>query len=239
MEPEDARLVYLGVDVAGARNTWVAAISPGAGGREVVHSPRKATLQELVDYCEKHNVAAATIDAQLTMALSDEKGFRTSDIKLKSMLQKVNRDYRDWVASINSLMAVPVRGRLLADHLSPTVGTLLETHPRASLLFGLNHVEEDISTAIQHYKMKSNDTKAQVREREPHTRQLWRLWSERFRIAPHEPLAYHDGALDSLVCATVAYLFHHEPDTLLRLRHDAPEKTGRGPFYVINPETGE
>ena len=44
-----------------------------------------------------------------------------------------------------------------------------------------------------------------------------------------------DGALDALVCATVAYLFHHEPATLLRLRHEVAGKTGRGPFYVLTP----
>ena len=70
--------------------------------------------------------------------------------------------------SFNSLMAVPIRGRMLADHLSPRVGTLLKTHPRASLLFGLDHVEEEIHEAIRHYKRKRSDTKEQTKEEERH-----------------------------------------------------------------------
>lgn len=182
-------------------------------------------------------MVATTIDAQLTMALSEENGFRTSDRCLQRQLPE---DCQGWVMSFNSLMAVPIRGRLLSDHLSPTVGTMLETHPRASLLFGLGHVEEQIHTAIREYKRKRNDTPEQLEVRAQHTRTLGQHWSASFGISPHEPLSYHDGALDSLVCATVAYLYHHEPEKLLRLRHDATEKTGRGPFYVVNPEkTGE
>lgn len=135
------------------------------------------------------------------------------------------------MAAAASLQAVPVQGRLLADHLAPTVGTLLETHPRASLLFALG---EDACESVWKYKGKHSEE-----VRECHTETLWRLWSECFGISPHEPPSYHDGAIDSLVCATVAYLYHHEPEKLLRLRHDATEKTGRGPFYVIDPETGE
>lgn len=45
-----------------------------------------------------------------------------------------------------------------------------------------------------------------------------------------------DGELDAVVCATVAYLYHHQPDKLLRLRHQVPEKIGRGPFYVLAEE---
>jgi hypothetical protein len=41
-----------------------------------------------------------------------------------------------------------------------------------------------------------------------------------------------DGALHALVCATAAYLFHHSPEKLLRLRHEVTHKTRRGPFYV-------
>ena len=232
MGPEDARPIYLGVDVAGMDNTWVAALSLGDGGPGVVCGlgPQRATLEELVDYCKDKNVVAVAIDAQLTAALSEENGFRTSDMELRRMLCE-RRGSKNWVASINSLAGVPIRGQMLADHLSPTVGTLLETHPRASLLFALG---EDAREPVWEYK-RGDDREI----RADHTRQLWRLWSERFRIAPHEPHDYHDGALDSLVCATVAYLYHHEPGRLYRLRHDAPEKTGRGPFYVINPETGE
>jgi predicted nuclease with RNAse H fold len=216
------------VDVAGASNTWATAISPGEDGLKVVHEPHLARLKTIVDYCQENNVVAAAIDAQLTIALSEDSGFRTSDLHLRELLPP---DCRNWVASINSLMAVPIRGRLLADHLSPTVGTLLETHPRASLLFALGNVE-GVHTAARGYKPKSKDTYQQLAMRRTHTHQLWRLWSERFGIAYEGPV-YDDGALDSLVCATVAYQFHHAPDALYRLRHDVAGKTGRGPFYVL------
>ena len=216
------------MDVAGASNTWATAISPSEDGLKVVHEPHLARLKTIVDYCQENNVVAAAIDAQLTIALSEDSGSRTSDLHLRELLPP---DCRNWVASINSLMAVPIRGRLLADHLSPTVGTLLETHPRASLLFALGNVE-GVRTAVRGYKPKSKDTHQQLAMRRTYTHQLWRLWSERFGIAHGGPM-HDDGALDSLVCATVAHQFHHAPDALYRLRHDVAGKTGRGPFYVL------
>ena len=124
---------------------------------------------------------------------------------------------------------MPVRGRLLADNISPTVGTLIETHPRASLLFGLGHVKEDLLPAIREYKRKSGDTREQTETRARHTRTLWRAWSERFGILPHG-LVYHDGALHSLGSTSVGYLYHHAPAGLRKLRHGGAGKVGRGPF---------
>lgn len=216
--------IYLGVDIAGAQNTWASALSSGDDGLVVVHGPHKATLQDIVDYCEENDVVAVAIDAQLTIALSEDSGFRTSDLHLRELLP---RDCRTWVASINSLMAVPIRGHLLADSLSPTVGTVLETHPRASLFFGLG---EEFDEPIREYK-RSNEVGRE------HVQTLWQQWVERFNIASDEAVS-DDGALDSLVCATVAYLFHHAPAALCRLRHQVPHKTGRGPFYVVAPGTG-
>ncbi len=215
--------VYLGVDVAGARNTWVAALSPSEDGLEVVRSPSPSSLSEIAAYCEGHDVVAAAIDAQLTIALSEENGFRTSDLHLRELLPP---NCRTWVASYNSLMAVPIRGRMLADHLSPVVGTLLETHPRASLLFGLG---EEAHASVRQYKRGDASSRAD------HTQELWRLWSSRFGISYFGSVR-EDGALDALVCATVAYLYHHEPAALHKLRHDVPGKTGRGPFYVLAPK---
>lgn len=217
--------VYLGVDVAGAKNTWMTALSPSSSGLAVVvQSPRLASLQDVVRYCEENDVVAASIDAQLTIALSEENGYRTSDLHLRELLPP---ECRTWVASYNSLMAVPIRGRMLADHLSPVVGTLLETHPRASLLFGLG---EKAYTPVRKYK------RGNAASRGDYTQELWELWSARFGIAYDEPVR-DDGALDALVCATVAHQFHHEPATLLRLRHEVAGKTGRGPFYVVAPKT--
>ena len=230
--PSGKHPIYLGVDVAGASNTWVAALSPGVGGGlAVVHRPRLASLAEIVGYCEDNDVVAAAIDAQLTIAISDESGYRDSDRRL---IRELPEDCQNWVMSFNSLMAVPVRGRLLAEHLSPVVATLLETHPRASLLFGLGNAENEIHEAVREYKRKRGDTREQTEARAGHTRGLWRCWSDRFGIA-HNGAVEHDGALDSLVCATVAHLFHHEPSALRRLCHAIQGRVGRGPFYVLAP----
>jgi len=214
--------IYLGVDVAGKENTWIAALSPRNGGLEVVVQPHMASLKEILTYCEENNVVAVAIDAQLTVALSDESGFRTSDHKLRELLPP---DCRNWVASINSLMAVPIRGRMLAEALSPIVGTLLETHPRACLLLGLGR---SVSMAVRSYK-RSNPSS------EEHVVKLVQHWCNRFHITPSDEVPIQDGALDSLVCATVAYLYHHMPEKLLKLRHEAKDKTGRGPFFVVAP----
>lgn len=180
--------------------------------------PELATLKRIVSYCEIEDVVAVCIDAQLTIALSEENGFRTSDRELRKLLPE---GCQTWVASINSLMAVPVRGRLLADTLSPVVGTLIETHPRASLLFGLGPTA---LPAVQGYKSGSAASGL--------VRSLWDQWCARFGIhGPEMPAT--DGGLDALVCATVAYQFHHAPQQLKKLRHDVPAKTGHGPFYVV------
>ena len=214
--------IYLGVDIAGAKNTWMAALSLEGNSLKVVVIPCLSPLEKIVAYCEENNVAAVAIDAQLTMALSEDDGFRTSDRQLRKLLPS---DCRNWVASINSLMAVPIRGRLLAESLSPVVGTLLETHPRGCLLFGL---DKALGKAIRNYKKKESFAKE-------HVATLLQHWCSRFHIITSSEVPTKDGALDSLVCATVAYLFHHAPETLLKLRHKAKDKTGRGPFYVVAP----
>ena len=71
--------------------------------------------------------------------------------------------------------------------------------------------------------------------RTEHTKKLWHHWSGCFGIS-HDGAVEHDGALDSLVCATVAYLFHHGPERLRRLRHEAANTAGGGPFYVLAPD---
>ena len=82
---------------------------PNEGGLSVVHGPRKASLADVVGYCEGNSVVAVTIDAQLTAALSEENGFCESDMELRGMLHE-RRGSRNWVASAAGLLAVPVRG---------------------------------------------------------------------------------------------------------------------------------
>ncbi|MBI4205110.1 MAG: DUF429 domain-containing protein [Betaproteobacteria bacterium] len=213
--------LFVGVDVAGAENTWLACLAKDGPCVRLEQEPRKTSLGEIVQLAEQRDVVAVAIDAQLSIAVSDENGFRSSDIELRALLPA---EFRTWVASVNALMAVPIRARLLSDALSPSVGTILETHPRAALYFGSS---AELDDALRHYK-KGPEPTALVQR-------LWQAWSTRFGIDGDLGIL-SDGALDAAVCATVAYLAHHRPEDLLRLRHGAADKTGRGPFYVVRPE---
>lgn len=212
--------IFLGVDIAGADNTWFTALASGEKDPVIFTQPAKTTLEALVTFCQQNPVLAVAIDAPLTTSLAAETGFRPSDQQLRQLLPA---EFRNWVASTNSLMAVPVRGMLLADHLAPLVGTIIETHPRASLYFGLEKGDE-IHAAIKGYKTSPNATRL--------TSMLWQAWEQRFRIQPSD-IVPTDGALDALVCATIACLYHQEPSALLRLSPGTNELRGRGPFYVF------
>ncbi len=214
--------IFLGVDIAGKENTWIAGLSIGSNGLEISIPPKLASLRKIVSITEESQILSASIDAQLTIAIDDENGFRSCDTELRSILPS---GCRTWVASINSLMAVPVRGQLLAQEMAPNVGTILETHPRACLLFGLGR--EHLST-IQNYK-KEGGSKEDVFG-------LWQLWCATFGIE-YVDIPEKDGALDALVCATIAYLYHNKPDELYFLRHRRENISGKGPFYVIKPPT--
>lgn len=214
------RPVFLGVDVAGASNTWAAALEATADGARVVWGPAQTSLAKIVDFATRESVVAVAIDAQLTMAVSDETGFRSGDLELRGLLPT---DCCNWVQSINSMMAVPVRGQLLAESLGSVVGTIIETHPRASLHFALG---ADVDDAIRRYKPAPAPLEAM--------RTLWSGWIARFGIEVSTP-PISDGSVDALVCATVALLYHREPSALRRLHHEASDRRGRGPFYVVAP----
>ena len=212
--------LFLGVDIGGGSNTWVSALADNERQLSISLQPSTMSLRTVLDICTNRNVVAVTIDAQLTASIDDDSGFRSSDKVLKGRLPE---DCRNWVASINSLMAVPVRGQLLAEALSPLVGSILETHPRVCLLFTASAEEEK---AVRQYKEKAGQEEA--------VETLWKMWRTRFKIEG-EIGSRTDGALDSLVCATIGYLFHRQPADLWKLVHDAPSKIGRGPFYVLRP----
>lgn len=207
--------IFLGVDIAGADNTWVCGLSSNKEGLIMHLPPLKKSLADIIQYAVHNNVVAVAIDAQLTSSISDENGFRSSNMQLRKLLTP---KYQNWVASQNSMMAVPVRGRQLAEALSPLVGTIIETHPRACLL--LANPENEV--AVQDYK-KPDGLDAICF--------LWGWWTKKFYIKGDLPKPT-DGALDSMVCATIAYLYHRCPEKLFKLHHDAPGKMGRGPFLI-------
>jgi len=210
-------VIYLGVDVAGAKNMWVCGLSPNTKGLKIIMPPARYTLDGIIRFAEQNKVVAVAIDAQLTYSISEENGFRSSDMELRKLLPA---KHQTWVASQNSIMAVPVRGRQLAEALSPLVGTIIETHPRACLLLA----NPDNESEVVAYKKPDG-----LGNFKP----LWDWWTRHFNIEGDMPEP-SDGALDSLVCATVAYLYHHCPEKLVRLHHDAPFKMGRGPFYILS-----
>jgi hypothetical protein len=216
---ENSIPLFLGVDIGGGSNTWVSALADDGQQLSISLQPHTMPLRAVLDICNNRNVVAVTIDAQLTASIDDNSGFRSSDEELKELLPE---DCKNWVVSFNSLMAVPVRGQLLAEALSPLVGTILETHPRVCLLF-VASVEEE--KAVKQYKEKAGQEEVET---------LWEMWRTRFKIGG-EIGSRTDGALDSLVCATIGYLFHRQPAALLKLVNDEPSKTGRGPFYVLRP----
>lgn len=211
-------VLYLGVDVAGASNTWIALIACDQDGNSrVAEPPRKASLREIASIADDSHVVAAVVDAQLTASLDDEMGFRNSDHELRAMLPS---GCRNWVASINSLMAVPIRGQLIAAALGTAVGSVLETHPRACLFFASDR--DDLREACSLYKSASPES----------IRLLWERWARRFEIS-YDEAPSSDGGLDALVCATIGRLFHVRPHALQKLGHDQPNRIGRGPFYIL------
>jgi predicted nuclease with RNAse H fold len=213
--------LFIGVDIAGGENTWLACISEDGQRICLERPPCRASLKEIVQLTEQRDVVAVAMDAQLSMAISDENGFRSSDKELRSLLPE---RFRCWVASINSLMAVPIRARILAEAISPSVATILETHPRASLYFAS---VPGMDESLCNYKHGPGA--------DGHVERLWQAWCSRFGIQGALGCP-SDGALDAAVCATVAYLSYHRRGSLLRLRHSANEKTGRGPFFVVTPD---
>ena len=211
---------FLGVDVAGAQNTWIALLSCDVHDNlRLVESPRRATLREIKTIADDSHVVAAVVDAQLTASIDDETGFRSSDRELRSMLPG---ECKNWVASINSLMTVPVRGQMIAAALGTAVGTVIETHPRACLYFA--SAGEQLRHACRSYKSDSPEA----------IEHLWQEWLSSFDIA-FDDVPRSDGALDAVVCATIGWLFHRHPRRLRKLGHDQRDSVGRGPFYVLDP----
>jgi predicted nuclease with RNAse H fold len=217
--------MYVGLDIGGTENTWTATLCPSPTGIEIVDPPRRSKLLDVVGYCASRSVLAVAIDAQLTAAVSEDNGFRSSDEELRTLLPE---DCRNWVVSSNSLMAVPARGRLIAEKLSTDVPTIVETHPRASLLFCLG---PEYLESVKSYKSPDRSLA------ERHSKLLTDAWLQRWKIA-RSNIQPSDGAVDSLVCATVAYALHWHPATLFKLKQLSEDRVGRGPFYVFKKHKG-
>ena len=224
---------YLGVDVGGAANTWMAVLVER--NRQAVElQVSKTTLQKIVAECQREDTMALAIDAQLTFSISRETGFRPSDKHLRELL---HADFRHRVASCNSLMAVPLRGTALAAAVSPFIGTVIETHPTACLLLALRGKDAEI--AVRGYKRpqgKGEERAAYTAERSLHSQFLWGQWTKRFRLPVNPPKEMSDGAVDAVVTATIAWFYHRFPERLCKLAPGGSDEVGRGPFWVVRPQ---
>lgn len=226
---------FVGVDLAGANNTWVAAVALGRRKLSLALKPQPCDLPFLIELVRRQPVLGCAIDAPLSLSLTDHTGLRSSDRQLRSIARQLARDHGQpasrlisWVASFNFLMAVPIRARLLAEALQPHVPMLFETHPRLNMAF----VDPALLPLLQTYKSKQADDA----QKQSAAAELWRRWSARFAItgSPSES-ADHDGAIDALVCATAAAQLHRTPQSMCLLPHDADACTGGGPFIVFEP----
>ena len=194
----------------------------------------RTTLANVVRECQTEDVVALAIDAQLTFSISRETGFRASDDRLRELLPG---DFRHRVAAYNSLMAVPLRGTALAAAVSPFVGTIIETHPTACMLLALEG--EGVHSAVKGYKRarrKAEDRVARDNDCRPYCERLWEQWTARFGLPAEAPKPMSDGAVDAVVTATVAWLYHREPEQLWKLATGESDEVGRGPFWVIKPD---
>ena len=57
---------YLGIDIGGAKNTWMCALKSNGSKLYIAQQPTPTSLEQIVQYAEEHLVVAVAIDAQLT-----------------------------------------------------------------------------------------------------------------------------------------------------------------------------
>jgi len=193
------------------------------------------SLTEIWKFVRRQRVLAVALDAPLSFSFKDQRGWRPADRILRDVLRQSGGD-PGWVMSYHALMGLPIRALLLAEALSPLVGTILETHPRAGLFLSLPELREE----IQKYKSRRSSRGEKARS----CRLLWEALGKiavalgkRSGLvsatgglfpAPPEP---SDGLVDALACALTAAAYHLFPENLLFL---PPSRRGFGPFVVFN-----
>lgn len=220
---------YVGIDVAGGRNTWVCGICVTSDGLQIDIAPKPMGFRDIVRLFRSRDIHGASIDAQLTWSLSPDTGYRASDLELRQLIPK---ELRNGVQSQNNLLAVPARGRQLAEYIRPYVGALVETHPTACLYLS----NPDCISELRWYK----DSR-RARRHPDHSIEivrasreaLWRRWVSNFEIRGEIPASVTDGGVDALVCATVAHLFASRPSAIRLLGHGKSVR-GHCPFVVFD-----
>ena len=219
-------LRFLGIDIAGAENSWVCELVWEEDKKRIFWSrpPYKIeALSEIVNLVKNKDFICCAIDAPLSFTPQTKK-WRLCDIELRCLLDK---DIKNWVQSPNSMQAVPLRAQQLASLILPYVGALIETHPRSSLFFILKEKSESLKkykTSFKYLRQLTN----KVFDYIP------RLLNIDFVISPKEIKT--DGALDALICALMAFLYIKDYHLLYKLSL-GEEVHGFAPFYIFAPHS--
>jgi predicted nuclease with RNAse H fold len=182
---------------------------------------RIGALLEVVDLVSEKDFIACAIDAPLTF-IPQSKKWRLSDIELRCLLDK---DFKNWVQSPNSMQAVPLRAQQLTSLILPYVSTIIETHPRSSLAFILNKKNE----ALKRYK---TSLKHLNKLKELIFNRLSSLLNTSFTMSAKE--IETDGALDAFICALISFIYIKDYKRLYKLPLGAGAR-GFAPFYVFKP----
>ncbi|NOU83909.1 DUF429 domain-containing protein [Paenibacillus sp. LMG 31459] len=212
----------VGIDVAGSENTWMCSLhlTPSHPSPMAI-VPQLISLREIVEYClnPKNKVKIIVIDAPLSYALNEEKGYRNCETSLRKNLRKAGFN-SNFILSSNSLMGVTSRGRQLAEELRERgfSGEIIETIPRYCLAQIASFVgKKAVTDAVNRYKKKSVNV---IQHREI----LWKFWrlSHFWKSSILKPSLTHkksDGVIDAFVCATIGYLIANNPKAVHLERH--------------------
>lgn len=218
---------FLGIDIAGTKNTWIVALKKEKNDLELcplfsLSSPLSPCsindLSILIDFSITNKVLGIGIDAPLSFSLKDKKGFRNSDMALKNLLPK---KAKSWVVSYHTLMAVPIRALLVSEKLSPYCGTIIETHPRTSIYFCLPEEKKDLAF---YYKQKNLKNE----------KDFLIFWlNSKFNLKINFDIEITEGILDAILCALASFFYHYMPEKLIFLPK-GNDLMGFGPFVVIS-----
>lgn len=94
----------VGVDIAGAKNTWMALIDLDSQSNEFDEEyPKMQTLEEIVVYCldPKNDVKNIVIDAPLSYAIDEENGMRDCELLLREALFAMDINASMWLQAIH------------------------------------------------------------------------------------------------------------------------------------------
>ena len=219
-------LRFLGIDIAGAENSWVCELVWEEDKKRIcwLKPPYKIeALSEIVNLIKNKDFICCAIDAPLSFSPQTKK-WRWADIELRCLLEK---DIKNWVQSPNSMQAVPLRAQQLASLMLPYVGAIIETHPRSSLFFMLTEKSESLKkykSSFKYLRQLTNKVFTYVPQ----------LLNIDFAISPKEIKT--DGALDALICALIAFLYIKRYHLLYKLSL-GEEVYGFGPFYIFAPSS--